>query len=193
MNRLQPLLKQPPLPILKRMKPLLPGDRRQALQDILLGRQLTPRLTHVLIQVQPHLLPPLARVQLCPDGGREHLDDADVRRPLLFPLRAAQLRTQGPGEAVDGGLCGAIVCDQGHGDEGEPRGDHDDAGGAGRPGGEVREEVRDDVDGGEVVGGHLVVDGAQGDGGGVGEVDGLLEACVEEDGVEGGIGGGYPV
>lgn len=184
LDHLQPLLEQPPLPILKGMKPLLPGDSRQALKDVPVSRQLAPGLVHVVVQVQAHLLPPLPRVQLGPDGRREHLDDADVPGPPGLLLRAAaQLGAQGPGEAVDCGLGGAVVGHQGHGDEGEAGGDHDDAGWVRAPGDEVWEEVGDDVDGGEVVGRHLVVDGVQRDGGRVSKVDGLLEACVEEDGI----------
>lgn len=90
------------------------------------------------------------------------------------------------------GLGGAVVGDLGHGDEGEAGGDHDDAGGLWAPGDQVGEEVRDDVDGGEVVGRYFIVDRGQGDRGGVGEVDGLLEARVEEDTVKAGVRGDHP-
>lgn len=113
--------------------------------------------------------------------GIETHDDADVAggRARLH------LRPEREAEVVQGGLCGAIVGAAGQGHEGEAAGDEDHGGCCG--GGAQRDEVREEGGDGQQRGGVVCVDLAGDLGGqlvvrGVGEVQGALDACVEDDG-----------
>lgn len=90
---------------------------------------------------------------------------------------------------MGGGFGSGVVGAAREGDDGETGGDDDDGGGLGGEGDQVWHEEGDHVQGGEVVGGEFGGVGGEVDGGGVGEQESLLEAGVEEDGVEGGVGG----
>lgn len=81
---------------------------------------------------------------------------------------------------VQGGLCGAVVGAAGQGNEGEAAGDEDHGGG-----GAQRDEVREEGSYGQQRGGIVGVDLAGDLGGqlvvrGVGEVQGALDARVED-------------
>lgn len=130
----------------------------------------------------------LQGVELGLDGGGHELDDADV----AGVGGGGELGAEGPGEGVEGGLGGAVAGAAGEGHEGEGGGDGEDGGavavGRGRAGEEVREEGGGGEERGEVVGGGL----GGGLGGdvpvrGLGEVEGALDARVEDYAGEAGV------
>jgi hypothetical protein len=129
----------------------------------------------------------LERVELGVDGGRDELHDPDVPAGIVV----GELRPQRPHDGVERRLGRAVV--------GAPRDRHDrqtrrhrhERGRPRGPGLEVRQERRDERDVRGVVRRQLVLHEREVDGLGVGKVDRLLHAGVQDDAVDFGMGLGY--